>query len=513
MTLRILTNKSLRGQDDPRRLLEFERRLPAVWKNASNERFSRFRWKLMRARRYAVRWTRKLRNLLIEPPPRSSELLYEGYDLAYPEIAFHFRVHDHSYTHHVVLDDLTKETFEALAEEHWRPLMHHIGLLFAPFHFRLRDFASVRSTCWPLPADMRQFYEDLAIGGLGEFRYLQGLDPRRRVTFCSDLGMDVPPPSRVPLQDKVLVLNGGGKDSIVAAELFKAMGVPFAWFTARMNDTRARVIVKSGVSEAYSAGFRLDPALESHATYPWANTPIIGLISSLALIPATLHRFRFVAIGSEYSANFPTRLFRGMEINHQYGKSYSFETQLADLIQRRLVENVTYFSVLRPFYELRLAALFSRFDAYLDAFISCNVGLGRGRWCKACPKCAFVFLILYPFLDANQLQRVFGENLFHRQRIRVLMLDLAGRGSKPWECVGTPEESQLALYLSLRKSPALIFPEWPRREDLERACRGFDALAAVERYLHGFHSPHRVPSEFEARLRSVADELDPACAV
>ena len=137
--------------------------------------------------------------------------------------------------------------------------------------------------------------------------------------------------------------------------------------------------------------------------------------------------------------DFPTRMFRGMEINHQYNKSYEFEARLIEVINRRLVEGVTCFSVLRPFYELRLGALFSRLDQYLEVFPSCNKGMGErgGVWCKACPKCAFVFLILYPFLDASQRERAFGENLFYRAQIRTLMLDLVSPGRKPWECVGT----------------------------------------------------------------------------
>jgi hypothetical protein len=234
------------------------------------------------------------------------------------------------------------------------------------------------------------------------------------------------------------------------------------------------------------------------------------LVSSIALIPAVLHGFRFVAIANEYSANFPTRVFRGMGVNHQYGKSYEFETMLSQIIDRRLVNGLTYFSLLRPFYELRLGAIFSRFDQYLEAFVSCNNAFMHGRWCKACPKCAFVFLILYPFLDASQRQRVFGENLFDSPRIRALILDLVHEGRKPWECVGTPEESQLALFLSLKKSPELVFDQWPYRQDLERACRSLDVDAATAHYLHGFHGPHGIPPELTERLNLVACKLTPS---
>jgi hypothetical protein len=98
---------------------------------------------------------------------------------------------------------------------------------------------------------------------------------------------------------------------------------------------------------------------------------------------------------------------------------------------------------------------------------------------------------------------VFGQNLFERARMRRWILDLAAPGRKPWECVGTPEETQLALALSLKKSPDLVFNEWPYREDLERACSSLDIKSASTEILNGFHSPHRIPQEFASKLEEV----------
>ena len=472
-------------------------------------------WRLGPARERAVRVAKRLRSLIVDPLPRSQELVYEGYDLSYPDIAYRFRIRGQTFIHRVAFEDLSRETFAGLGEAGWAPLLHHIGLLFAPYHCRLTDVKRVRSTCSPLPDDLRDFYEAAALGALAELRYRWGLDPRRPLVFRSDVPSQMAAPRPVTGDERVLLLNGGGKDCVVAAELLRAMGMSFAWFTVVRNDAvQKRVIAMSETRESYSATIRFDPAIDRNARYPWGPTVALGaLYSSLALVPAILHGFRYVAIANEYSANFPTRVFRGMEINHQYNKSYELETRLIEVINRRLVDGVTCFSVLRPFYELRLGALFSTFDQYLEAFLSCNKGMGKGVWCKACPKCAFVFLILYPFLDASQRERVFGENLFYRAQIRTLILDLVSRGRKPWECVGTSEESQLALLLSLKKSPELTFQEWPYRQDLERACMRLDFQAATATYLQGFHAPHRLPSGFEARLKSVACELAPTDAL
>jgi hypothetical protein len=467
------------------------------------DQFAKTAWSVGDVLASALRRLKRVRNLVTDPPPRTGEVIYEGYTFAYPEIRFRFRLGKEMYVHRVVLHVRSDKEFRSLAAPEWSALLHHIGLLFAPFHCRLTDLAGVRSTCMPLPVDLRQLHEAMSLNGLAEFRYRSGLDPTRPVLFSSDMSVEATRPLTPPLEDKVLVLNGGGKDSLVAAELFRAINMPFAWFTLGLSAVRSEVIAKSGATHAYSADYHLDPALGANARYSWGPPLVIGLVSSLALIPAVLYGYRYVAIGSEFSANFPTRTFRGMEINHQYGKSFSFESRLADVMARRLVEGIKYFSVLRPFYEIRLAAMFSRFDQYFESFISCNKGIGRGAWCKNCPKCAFVFLILYPFLDAAQLRRIFGEDLFQRRHIRVFILDLVSAGRKPWECVGTQQESQLALLLSLKKSPDLVFAEWPYRDDLERACASLDANAATEEFLHGFHGPHRIPDELAARLQAV----------
>ena len=59
----------------------------------------------------------------------------------------------------------------------------------------------------------------------------------------------------------------------------------------------------------------------------------------------------------------------------------------------------------------RIARPFARLDAYHDAFTSCNPifrldpALRAASWCRDCPKCRFVFLMLAPFMDPEALAR------------------------------------------------------------------------------------------------------------
>src|SRR5687767_2977610 len=101
------------------------------------DQLARTRWKLGRPREITARVVKRVRNLVADPWPRTAELLYLGYDLAPPDIAFRFRLGRHTYTHHVTLYDLPEDTFAGLRGAEWEPLLHHIGLMFAVYHWRV----------------------------------------------------------------------------------------------------------------------------------------------------------------------------------------------------------------------------------------------------------------------------------------------------------------------------------------------------------------------------------------
>jgi hypothetical protein len=130
---------------------------------------------------------------------------------------------------------------------------------------------------------------------------------------------------------------------------------------------------------------------------------------------------------------------------------------------------VDYFSRLRPYTELRIAEWFADLGQYHGAFQSCNRGFHidparrLDRWCGRCDKCAFIDLILAPFLPADRLDAVFGGNeplddpgLLPRFRALV---DTSG-ALKPWECVGGVDECRAAVALATarpdRRSNAVL---------------------------------------------------------
>jgi len=449
---------------------------------------------------------KKIQNLYKDPLPRNKELVFDGYELNLPEIVYQFSVEDKKYFSTASIDLLAEDLAQLNREEH-HSLFVNLGLALVSGHFLLSDFASVRVDCAKLDASQIQLLEKHLLESLTEFRYLLGLDPSRRVKVLSSGDNLLKPIPFKSMEEKALMLNGGGKDSCVSAELLKCIKVPFAWLNAFPNATRFRVIEASSVSENYGISFFLDKNVKKDAAYPWGVQPYVYAICAASLIVAYVKGFKYIVSGAENSADDPNLVFKGVEVNHQAGKTYSFDKFFNEFSKSAVLQEAELFSIARPYTDLRLGEIFSNFSQYFSAFFSCNVGMGTDKWCNNCHKCAFTYLAFYPFFKPGQLKEIFGEELFELPTIRKYMLELASASIKPWECVGTLEESQLALFYSLKKSPDMDFPEWPRRKDLEQVCNNIDDLVLYKNTMSTFLEPHNVPQQYVETLNCFTDGL------
>ena len=85
-------------------------------------------------------------------------------------------------------------------------------------------------------------------------------------------------------------------------------------------------------------------------------------------------------------------------------------------------------------------------------FRSCNAGSRTDSWCCHCPKCLFTFIILSPFINPEGLLNIFGKNLLDDPELEDYFEQLTGMQEvKPFECIGTVDEVNLALHLAYRK--------------------------------------------------------------
>ena len=104
--------------------------------------------------------------------------------------------------------------------------------------------------------------------------------------------------------------------------------------------------------------------------------------------------------------------------------------------------------------ELRIVKAFATHPEYFDAVTSCNANFRQSgptarRFCLACPKCVFVSLMARPWLDDAAYHALFGGDALADPANLTFVEELLGvRGTKPFECVGTPEESVAAVHLA-----------------------------------------------------------------
>jgi hypothetical protein len=79
------------------------------------------------------------------------------------------------------------------------------------------------------------------------------------------------------------------------------------------------------------------------------------------------------------------------------------------------------------------------------------VGSKTNIWCGKCSKCLFTFIILSPFLEPKVLVEIFGNNLLDDSELKLYFDELTGVAElKPFECVGTVDEVNIALCLAMK---------------------------------------------------------------
>lgn len=342
------------------------------------------------------------------------------------------------------------------------------------FHLGLADiFSYWKATCSPVikisagKLDQHQlnWWKNLLIHGMGQYFYENQIDYRDKdfIKIACQESSETQPFKSTSVSTnggKILVPIGGGKDSAVTLELLcKNFGTKNISAFA-MNVGLMPRILPAVERLANAAGVKLikvhrkiDPALLdlNHKGFLNGHTPFTAYLSFLSVLTAKIFGYENIAFSNERSSNEGNVDYLGSTVNHQYSKSFEFEENFRTY-NNQYLSDVNYFSFLRPLYELQILKIFSVMKKYFLLFRSCNRGTGTDSWCGKCPKCLAAFVGLYPFVEETDLIKIFGHNLFSDPRLLEITKDLLGKGShKPFECVGTYDETRLAFHLSLKK--------------------------------------------------------------
>ena len=258
-----------------------------------------------------------------------------------------------------------------------------------------------------------------------------------------------------------IVAIGGGKDSLLSTEILRSEQDLSTWSLGHRQQLTP-LIDRINLPHLWVER-KLDTQIMQHNDTGAYNghIPISAIFAATGTIVALLSGNRDVVVSNENSANDPTLFYQGVAINHQYSKSLEFEIDFQKYLQNRLGDGVRYYSLLRPFSELSIAEMFSKyFYKYKDVFSSCNRAFTQKAdglfWCGQCAKCAFTFLILTPFISRQDLESLWGHNLLLDAGLKRIYEQLLGiQGDKPLDCVGEIRESRAAMRLAQEVYPEL----------------------------------------------------------
>jgi hypothetical protein len=311
-----------------------------------------------------------------------------------------------------------------------------------------------------LDADMAAFFSKTYQRGLGEFWYVNKLDPHTPVTIPANVAHVEP----LGATGKgLLVAVGGGKDSMVSIEILRQSQEVTTW-SLNHRPQLTPLVERIGLPHAWVER-EWDPQIQELNKQDAMNghIPISGIFACVGAIVAILAGKRDVVMSNEQSANEPTLHYQGVAINHQYSKSQEFERDFQQYLQHTFGDSLRYYSFLRPLSEVRIGEIFAKiaFDKYKDVFSSCNRafvhGSDRMSWCGQCSKCAFVYMALAPFIPAEKLNALWnGKNLLLDPALEPTYRKLLGiEGDKPLDCVGDIKEARAAMRLAQNMYPEL----------------------------------------------------------
>lgn len=349
------------------------------------------------------------------------------------------------------IDDVPPELLDRVLES----LLLMLGISY----WKLYCPKQMRTGSIVLTETQAKFWNTVYTKGLGEFFYRNAIDFRGLVQFPHGPDEDKQPISLPGVAGSILQL-GGGKDSAVSGELLRGRSIPFDVACLNTSSVQKNVAQVMG-KPIIDVKRMLDPKLFELTREPGSyngHVPISAVYAFVDLLIATLFGRQYIIASNEESANYGNVTYCGEVINHQWSKSWEFEQMFRHYVRDFVTPSISYFSLLRPLKEVNIVELFTRYKEYFPVFSSCNANFRIHApqsdllWCGECPKCAFVFLVLSAFLSKREVMDIFHKDLFTDGKLIPLFEELLGLARfKPFECVGTPEESKWAFWQVIQK--------------------------------------------------------------
>lgn len=373
------------------------------------------------------------------------------------EIVFKYKVEFHnseaiSFSEKIILPKKTRALKNKDIHKFLEPLSLILGISYYKLYFPPKIETSIK-----LSKEQAEFWDTVYRKGLGEFLYRNKLDTRKIAKF--PFSKITSTPTRVHVSDSILLGIGGGKDSTVAMNLLENFKTSLFSLETIRPDLISRSIIKKSGKPSITIKRIFDKKILYLKDAYEGHIPISAIYAFMGIFSCALYGHKYIVVANARTSNFGNVEYKGEIINHQWSKSAEFESLLQEYTRKFITTDIVYFSLLRQFYEIKVAKMFTKCREYFRLFTSCNKNFKsfgkrqKNLWCGECPKCAFVFLVLSPFINKSELVGIFGKDLLNDDSLIPLYRDLLGFGKmKPFDCVGTFEESRVALYLLSKKS-------------------------------------------------------------
>ena len=333
-------------------------------------------------------------------------------------------------------------------------LFTNILIANAISYYKLYPFAKIHL---PVRLNEKQinFWKKFYTNWLWEFFFRNKIDPNviNFINWYKQINLNN---FEKKLNNKALLLRWWWKDSIVSYKIIKNkmdFDLFIVWKLDKIKSDTAKITWKQPILIERTLDPKLFQLNKKPNFFNW-HVPITWIISFISLAAAYLYWYKYIFTSNEKSASEENIIRNWIKINHQYSKSKEFEN---DFNKYNKITWIKYKSLLSDLFEIQIAELFSKAKEFFPYFSSCNRNFKINwkkqskRWCWECEKCAFVYLILSPFLDKKDLIKIFWENLFEKEILLETYLWLIWKKTKPFECVWTYNESKKAFKLTIKK--------------------------------------------------------------
>lgn len=373
---------------------------------------------------------------------------YVGLDVAPDTLRAHYDLDGRAFVETVTFEGVT--TLEAPAVVALAQLWYLVAGLS---YYKAGAARRIDVGVTPLGTQGRRLLKAAVVDGLGEFAYRNQL-ALSDVTIEGLEGVEAYEP--FVHQSHVLTPFGGGIDSVVTVEKLRS-AVQQTLFVVSPSAGRFAPIEETAALtglDVLHATRTLDPQIvRGDETFFNGHVPVTTMVTLLAAVAAVATGRGGVALSNEHSSSVANLRWYNSDINHQWSKSWNAEKLIANAIAERVGDELVVASYLRDRSELWVAQEFAASAQYHHVFRSCNRAFTQStdqrarHWCGECDKCLFVNLVLAPFLSRTDLWSIFSCEPLSDSHRESQLRTLVGLGEehKPFECVGDPDESAVAL--------------------------------------------------------------------